>query len=96
MVDIREALINGILRSLEQLEEYAEDPDSTRSLANYCRWGDRLDEQFALIEHLVTEGQAFFKTENLERLQSTPLSKKSARRIRSLRWQYDTATAKGK
>lgn len=96
VVDIREALINGILRPLEQLEEYAEDPDSTRSLADYCRWADRLDEQFALAEHLVEEGRAFFKTENLERLQSIPLSEKSARLTRSLRWEYNTATAKGK
>ncbi len=95
-IDIREALINGILRPLEQLEEYAEKPDSTRSLASYCRWADRLDEQFALAEHLVEEGRAFFKAENLERLQSIPLSEKSARLTRSLRWQYDTATAKGK
>ena len=95
-VDIREALINGILRPLEQLEEYAEKPDSTRSLANYCRWADRFDEQFALAEHLVEEGRAFFKAENLERLQSIPFSENSARLSRSLRWDYDTATAKGK
>lgn len=95
-VDIREALIDGVLRPLEQLEDYAKDPDSTRSLANYCRWADRLDEQFALVEKLLEEGRVFFKTENLERLQSIPLSKKSARLTRSLRWQYDNATAKGK
>jgi hypothetical protein len=95
-VDIRDALIDGVLRPLEQLEDYAQNPDSTRSLANYCRWADRLDEQFALVETLIEEGRAFFKTENLERLQAIPLSKESARLIRSLRWQYDTATAKGK
>ena len=95
-VDIREALINGILRPLEQLEEYAENSGSTRSLAEHCRWANRLDEQFALVERLVEEGRKFFKSENLERLQSIPLSEKSARLTRSLRWQYDTATAKRK
>ncbi len=95
-VDIREALINGILRPFEQLEEYAETPDSTRSLAASCTWADHLDEQFALVERLIEEGQAFFSTENLARLESIPLSKKSARLTRSVRWDYDSGTAKGK
>lgn len=95
-VDIREALINGILRPLDQLEEYAENPDSTRSLATHCRWTDSLDEQFALVERLVEEGRAFFKHENLERLKSIPLSEKSTRLTRSSRWDYDNAMAKGK
>ncbi len=96
VVDIREAPINGVLRPLEQLEEYAETPDSTRSLAAPCTWADRLEEQFALVGRLIEEGQAFFVAENLERLKSIPLSKKGARLTRSVRWDYDTGTAKGK
>ncbi len=95
-VDIREALINGILRPLEQLEDYAANPDSTRSLAASCRWADRLDEQFVLVEQLVEEGRAFFVAENLARLKSIPLSEKTARVTRSVRWEYDAAKAKGK
>ena len=95
-VDIREALINGILRPLEQLEDYAANPDSTRSLAASCRWADRLDEQFVLVEQLVEEGRAFFVAENLARLKSIPLSEKNARLTRSVRWEYDAAKAKGK
>ena len=94
--DIRDVLIGNILKPLKQLEAYAESPDSNPSLAVYCRWADRLDEQFACAEFLVDEGRAFFKRANLERLKSIPLSEKSARRTRSLQWDSDKATARGK
>lgn len=94
--DIREALIGNILKPLIQLEEDAENPGSNPSLAAHCRWADNLDDQFACAEHLVKEGRAFFNTENLERLKSIPLSQKSTRRVRSLRWNSDEGIAKGK
>ncbi|MFQ5760685.1 MAG: hypothetical protein ACE5HM_06895, partial [Acidiferrobacterales bacterium] len=62
----------------------------------YCRWADNLDDQFACAEQLVKEGRAFFNTENVERLKSIPLSEKSARLVRSLRWNSDEGMAKGK
>ncbi len=93
--DIREVLIGNILKPLMQLEEDAENPGSNPSLAAHCRWADNLDDQFASAEHLVKEGRAFFNKENLERLKSIRLSKKSARRVRSLRWNSDEGMAKG-
>lgn len=92
--DIREVLIEKILKPLKQLEEYAKNPKSKRSLAIYCRWVENLDDQFVRAEQLIEEGRAFFKKENLERLTSIPLPEKSARRTRSIHWNYDTSTAK--
>jgi len=64
--DIREELIDKILKPLIELEELAGDPGASTSLPRYCRWADNLEEQFACAEHLVEEGRAFFDTENLQ------------------------------
>jgi hypothetical protein len=94
--DIREELIGKILKPLKQLEEAIDDPEANPSLASYCRWADRLEEQFACAEHLVEEGRAFFDHENLERLKSIPLSEESSRFLRSVRWNGDMAVSKRK
>ena len=57
--DIRETLIENILKPLIWLEEIAEDRDPKQSLSRYCNWADGLDEQFDYAEYLVKEGQAF-------------------------------------
>jgi len=94
--DIREVLIENILKPLIRLEEIAGDPDPKQSLSGYCQWVDSLEEQFTHAEYLVKEGQAFFESKNLERLQSVPLSENNARLIRSLQWSYDKSMAKPK
>jgi hypothetical protein len=53
-----------------------------------------LDDQFARAEQLIKEGQAFFNSDNLERLKSIPLPEKSARLTRSIRWDYNKSKAK--
>jgi hypothetical protein len=94
--DIHEELIGKILKPLKQLEEAIEDPEANPSLASYCQWADRLEEQFACAEHLVEEGKAFFDRENLERLKSIPLSEQSTRFMRSVHWNGVMAVSKRK
>jgi hypothetical protein len=94
--DIHEELIGKILKPLKQLEEAIEDPEANPSLASYCQWADRLEEQFACAEHLVEEGKAFFDRENLERLKSIPLSEQSTRFMRSVHWSGIMAVSKRK
>ena len=94
--DIREELIDKILKPLIELEELAGDPDASTSLPRYCRWADNLEEQFACAEHLVEEGRAFFDTENLQRLKSIPLSDVSTRFMQSVRWKGDSVITKPK
>jgi len=94
--DIRETLIENILKPLILLEEIAEDPDPKQSLSRHCQWADSLDEQFASAEYLVKEGQAFFDSNNLERLKSIPLTKSSAGLVRSLQWSCAKGMAKRK
>ncbi len=94
--DIRETLIENILKPMIQLEEIAKDVDPKQSVSRYCQWAGSLDEQFAHAEYLVKEGQAFFDSENLERLKSIPLSENSARLVRSVQWRYDKGMAKRK
>ncbi len=96
--DIKEALIRKILTPLTKLENLAEnqDLDSIPSLTSFCHWADSLEEQFVHCEYLVEEGRFFFNSKNLERLNYIPLSDKNADIIRSLRWDYEKATSKGK
>ena len=94
--DIRETLIENILKPLIWLEENAEDPDPKQSLTRYCQWADGLDEQFASAEYLIKEGQAFFDSNNLELLKSVPLTENNARLVRSLQWNCDKGMAKRK
>ena len=89
VADIREELIDKILKPLVDLGKLAGNPDANPSLTRYCSWANRLQEQFTYAEYLVEEGRAFFDTKNLERLKSIPLSEGSARRVRSLRWKPD-------
>jgi len=94
--DIREELIDKILKPLIELEKFPGDPDASPSLTHYCRWADKLEEQFAGAEYLVEEGRAFFDTENLQRLKSIPLSEVSTRSMRSVRWKGDSVLTKRK
>jgi hypothetical protein len=94
--DIREELIDKILKPLLELEELAANPDASPSLTRYCRWADKLEEQFAGAEYLVEEGRAFFDTENRQRLKSIPLSEVSTRSMRSVRWKGDSVLTKRK
>ena len=92
--DIREELIDKILKPLLELEELAANPEANTSLPRYCRWADNLEEQFACAEHLVEEGWIFFDTENLQRLKSIPLSEVSTRFMQSVRWKGDSGITK--
>jgi hypothetical protein len=94
--DIREELIDKILKPLIALEELAGNPDAKTSLPRYCRWADGLEEQFACAEQLVEEGRSFFSAENLQRLRSIPLSDVSTRFMKSVRWKGDTILTKRK
>ncbi len=94
--DIREELIDKILKPLIELEELAVDSDANPTLTPYCQWADNLEEQFACAEQLVEEGRAFFDTENLQRLKSIPLSEASTRFMQSVRWKGDSVITKRK
>ena len=92
--DIREELIDKILKPLIELEELAGDPDANPSLPRYCRWADNLEDQFTCAERLVEEGRVFFDKENLQRLKSIPLSEVSTRFMQSVRWKGDSVITK--
>jgi len=66
--DIREELVDKILKPLKELAVLTDKTDENLSLSHYCRWADNLEDQFARVEQLVKEGQAFFDSKNLERL----------------------------
>jgi hypothetical protein len=92
--DIKETLIGNILKPLKELEELVRNPESIRSLARLCKWADSIDDHFALAETLVNEGRLFFKTENMERLKSIPLSEKNTKLTHSIRWNCDEGMAR--
>ena len=94
VLDIREELIIKILKPLIALEKLTVETDENPSLTRYCKWADGLDEQFALVEELIEEGQLFFALFNLERLKSIPLSKSNAHLVQSLNWNINKAAKK--
>ena len=81
--DLREELVDKILKPLEELVALTDKTDENLSLSHYCRWADNLEEQFARVELLLKEGQAFFDPKNMERLKSIPLLELGPRRVRS-------------
>ena len=93
-LDIREELILKILKPLIALEKLADEPDEKTSLTRYCNWANGLDEQFAIVEELIEEGQLFFAPFNLERLKSIPLPKSKAHLVQSLDWNINKAAKK--
>jgi len=92
--DIKEALIGNILKPLKELEAIITNPDSIGSLSRFCNWADKIENHFAEAETLVDEGRLFFSAENMQRFKSIPLSEKSTKLIRTLRWNCDRGTAK--
>ncbi|MDX2506272.1 MAG: hypothetical protein QNL62_17580 [Gammaproteobacteria bacterium] len=94
--DVREELVDKILKPLLELQKITDNPDSKSSLTRYCNWADTLDEQFTYVEELLEEGRKFFETWNLERIKSIPLSNDSARLVRSLSWNINKALKRPK
>ena len=92
--DIRVELITKVLQPLMELQKIADNPDSTALLTRYCQWADGLDDQFSHIENLLKEGQDFFDKWNLEKLKSIPLTKDSARLVRTSSWNVNKAIKK--
>jgi hypothetical protein len=92
--DIKETLMGNILKPLKELEVLIASPESTRSLSRFCKWSDEIEDHFTLAESLVDDGRLFFKSANIERLKSIPLSEKNAMLTRTLRWNCDDGTAK--
>ena len=80
--DIREELVDKILKPLKELAALTGKTDEYRSLSHYCRWADNLENQFARVEELMKEGQAFFDSRNLDRLKCIPLLEPGSRRVR--------------
>ncbi|MFV2058987.1 MAG: hypothetical protein ACC707_21210, partial [Thiohalomonadales bacterium] len=80
--NIREELVDKILKPLKELTALTEKKDENLSLSHYCRWADNLEDQFSRGEQLVKEGQAFFEPKNMERLKSIPLLEPGSRCVR--------------
>jgi len=71
VADIREELIDKILKPLVDLEELAGDPDTNLSLAHHCQWR-RVWKSSSPVPNTWSKRDEFFDTENLQRLKSIP------------------------
>ncbi|OMH39493.1 hypothetical protein [Motiliproteus sp. MSK22-1] len=85
-LDIRQLLIERILKPLKELDEKAKKVESQGSIGVPVDWSDQVEGYFILAEKLIAEAQLFFSEENLERLKSIPLTPKAAQTVRTLRW----------
>ena len=88
-LDIRQLLIERILKPLKELDDKAKKVEPQESIGVPVDWSDQVEGYFVLAEKLISEAQLFFAEENLERLKSIPLAPKAAKTVRTLRWDCD-------
>jgi len=87
--DIRELLIERILKPLTLLEEKAAKAGADGSVAVPLRWTEQVDSDLSAAEQLIAEGRSFFTESNLKRLRSVPLDDQAALQVRNLHWNCD-------
>lgn len=93
--DIRTLLIDNILKPLGKLDAIASASPAAQTLNVPLQWANEVEANFERAEALIAEAQRFFTADNLQRLQSIPLSAKAETQVRSLRWDVDKGALKG-
>jgi hypothetical protein len=94
VADIRQLLIERVLKPLAQLDEKAKKSGPQGSVDIPADWADQVERNLVTAETLVTEAQFFFTEENIQRLKSIPLPDKAAQAVRTLRWDCDKGVLK--
>ncbi|MEH6625996.1 MAG: hypothetical protein V7739_06115 [Motiliproteus sp.] len=92
--DIRQLLIENVLKPLTKLDEKAKKAEPEGSIRIAVDWAEQIERNLVMAENLIAEAQLFFCDDNIKRLQSVPLSETAAKKVRSLDWNCDQGAAK--
>ncbi|MCW8887004.1 MAG: hypothetical protein OQK12_17395 [Motiliproteus sp.] len=92
--DIRQLLIESILKPLTVLDEKAKKNGSKGNIDVPVDWPEQVEPNLVAAEKLVNEAQLFFTEENMKRLKSIPLSPEAAKMVSTLRWDCDKGVVK--
>jgi len=84
--DIRELLVERVLKPLTALDAKAVKAGDGGSLSVALHWPQALEADLAAAEALIAAGRLFFTEANLQRLRSIPLSEPAEQVLRNLRW----------
>ena len=93
--DIRQLLIEQVLKPLQALESKAKQAGSQQAISVPVDWTEQVDQNLGAAEKLIADARVFFTEENINRLKSIPLDDKAARTVRALRWDRDKEMVKG-
>ncbi|GGK55450.1 hypothetical protein [Amphritea balenae] len=93
--DIRQLLIEQVLKPLQALESKAKQAGSQQAISVPIDWTEQVDHNLGAAEKLIADARVFFTEENINRLKSIPLDDKAARAVRALRWDRDKEMVKG-
>ncbi|MEH6472962.1 MAG: hypothetical protein V7752_17115 [Halopseudomonas sp.] len=89
VADIRQLLIERVLKPLAILDEKAKKAGSKGAVDVPVDWADQVEHNLVAAEKLVIEAQLFFTEENINRLKSIPLPNEAAEIVSTLRWDCD-------
>ncbi len=92
VADIRNLLIEGVLKPLIKLDEETEGLKGSVEIS--ADWTDQVEHNIVTAENLTIEARLFFTEENIKRLKSIPLSDKAAKTVRTVRWDCDKGVVK--
>lgn len=94
VADIRQLLIESVLKPLKILDEKVKKAESKGAVDVSVDWPDQVEHNLVAAEKLVIEAQLFFTEENIKRLNSIPLPIEAAKMVSTLRWDCDKGVVK--
>ncbi len=87
--DIRQLLIEQILKPLAELDAKATKAAAKNSTSIPYNWTEQVETSIAAAEALIEEARQFFTDENINKLKSIPLPDKAAKVVRGIAWVED-------
>lgn len=87
--DIRQLLIDQILKPLAELDTQASKAAGKATTSIPHNWTEQVETSIAAAEILIEDAHRFFTEENISRLRSIPLPDKAAKIVRGIAWVED-------
>ncbi len=92
--DIRALLIEQVLKPLTDLEKKANSAGPGGKILVPIAWSAQVESNLEAAQLLIENARLFFSEDNIERLNSLPLSEEAARKVRSMHWDSDKGMPK--
>lgn len=87
------ALIMELENKLNELIGLDRDKATPRQLQEFYNWATSIEDLFADVELLISEGRVFFLRENLDLIRYFPLNNETREAFDNLTWDYNEGRA---